>query len=257
VTRPAWWRRAVVATFVLASLAGVAGAGSVGEAAAQRLLVTVGPAVVHVRVIARVKATYQGQELPIPMQEKEGDLVGVVVDPSGLVLAGSPMGVVRALEARMPGLSIAMTLDRPRIRRAGESKELDAVLVAQDASLGLAYFQVVALEGTLPAVDFSTGRAAEVGEELYGVRRLDRAFDDAVAIQRCRVAGTVEQPRAMGIVRGDVREQGLPLFRADGTLAGVFSAQLGVEGAGDELASVDTLAGVLPLDVVRASLARA
>lgn len=254
--RPAAAAAAVAALLGLAGPRPAAAAPGDGPAVARRLVETVAPAVVHVRVVIRAKASFQGQQFDIP--EQEGDLVGLVVDPQGLVLAGSPMHMVRTLESRMPGLSISMGMDRPRVRLAGATDDLEAVLVAQDATLGLAYFHLAKPPATpLPAVDLAVGTTAVVGDELFGVRRLDRAFDDAPSVLRAHVAGAVEQPRVMGVLRGEFHEHGLPLFRADGTPAGVYAVQLGAEGGGDALDVSDMLGGLLPLETVRASLALA
>lgn len=254
-------RRAGLASAAIVAVAswlgaGVARAGSAGERAAQVLAEKVAPAVVHVRLVIAAKASMQGQEFTMP--EQEGDVAGVVVDPSGLVLAGSPMHLVRSLEAQMPGLSISMGLHRPRIRLAGDATEHEAVLVAQDASLGLAYFQLATPPAVpLAAVDLGTGTTGAVGDDLYGAHRLDRAFDDAFAVHRTRVAGTLEQPRRMGLLRGDFNEHGLPVFHADGTPAGVYALQLGAVDAMEQGGRADMVGGLLPLDVVRASLAQA
>ncbi|MFO0932750.1 MAG: hypothetical protein U1E39_08565 [Planctomycetota bacterium] len=243
---------AVVACFGVRA----ASAGSPGERAATVLAEKVAPAIVHVRLVISAKASMQGQEFAMP--EQEGDVAGVVVDPSGLVLAGSPMHLVRSIEAQMPGLSISMGLHRPRVRLSGDATEHEAVLVAQDASLGLAYFQVVTPPATpLAAVDLGVGTTGAVGDDLYGARRLDREFDDAFAVQRTRVAGFLEQPRRMGILRGDFNEHGMPVFRADGTPAGVYALQMGAVDAMEHGGRPDMLGGLLPLDVVRASLAQA
>lgn len=227
-----------------------------GEAAAARLAATVAPAVVWVRAVGQGKASFQGQEMSLP--EEHLDLLGVVVDPSGLVLAGSPMQMIRAFEASMPGLKISLAIDRPRVRIAGDATEHPAVLVVQDGTLGLAYFQVVAPPEGLVAVDLSKGTSASTGDDLYGARRLPRSFDDAFSVLRSHVAGAVEHPRRAGVLLGDFVEQGLPLFRADGTPAGVCSVQA-VGEAGGGLAALRTsmVVGLLPLEDVRASLVAA
>ncbi|MBL9085876.1 MAG: hypothetical protein JNM10_01925 [Planctomycetia bacterium] len=144
------------------------------------------------------------------------------------------------------------------MRLPGDATEHEAVLVAQDASLGLAFFQVVKPPpAPLAAVDLSVGTTGAVGDDLYGASRLDRALDDAFAVQRTRVAGALEQPRRMGILRGDFNEHGMPVFRADGTPAGVYALQMGVVESGERAGRADMLGGLLPLDVVRASLALA
>lgn len=227
-----------------------------GEAVAARLAGTVAPAVVWVRAVGQGKASFQGQEMSMP--EEHIDLLGVVVDPSGLVLAGSPMQMLRAFEASMPGLKISLTLDRPRVRIAGDATEHPAVLVVQDGTLGLAYFQVVAPPQGLTAVDLSTGTTASTGDDLYGARRLARSFDDAFSVLRSHVAGSVEHPRRAGVLLGDFVEQGLPLFRADGTPAGVCSVQTAGEAGGGLAAfRASMVVGLLPLEDVRASLAAA
>ncbi|MCC7139361.1 MAG: hypothetical protein IT460_13140 [Planctomycetes bacterium] len=230
-------RRALAAALLALAPLVVAGRASAGEAdPAERLAQAVAPAVVPLRGVAVVSATLNGQEL-FPAQEEDSETRGVVVDPSGLLVVGVELHMIRALEAKMPGLSVSVDIRRIEVQLPGETKDRPAVLVARDATYGLAFVQVLDLgEQKLAAVDLADAPEPAVGATLWGVSRLRRGFDHAVKVERTHVIGAVEQPRRALLLDGDVSDHGTFLFDAAGRAVGMYAVQLGAEGVepGDE-----------------------
>jgi S1-C subfamily serine protease len=141
-----------------------------------------------------------------------------------------------------------------------DAKEHDAVLVARDTKLGLAFVKILEPEGALAAIDLGKGAEWKVGQMLVGVTRKSRGFDSAAVFERAIVTGRVDKPRPMGALAGPVT-QGLPLYDAKGLPVGVAARQQGVEGA-DEGAGPFAGMGqsevfLLPLDLVQRTLAQA
>jgi hypothetical protein len=242
---------------LLASGARTPAAFADGRDSARLLVERVAPAIVPVRVVMSAKISMQGQSFEIP--EKNQTQFGTLVDPSGLVMTGTEEPIVRALEASRPGLSVSIAVRSLHVQLPGEPTERDAVLVAKDATLGLAFVQIVGAEGTkFPFVDLATGTTAAVGSNVYGVTRKSRAFDYAPDVRRGFVCGVFEQPRPMAMLAGDFQSFGMPLYDAEGRAVGVYAMQIGTDGISSLSAAMDAMTGgILPLSVIRASLASA
>jgi hypothetical protein len=190
---------------------------------------------------------------------KEGEAAGG--DASG---GESPQETTAAL-VEASGLAVvgggAMAGGHPinlRLIFENETKEYDAVLVARDKLLNLAYVQVVDLEGRTPtAVDFSADAEVAIGRPLLGMTRSGRGFDYAPEVARLYASGRIEKPRKMWDVAGDFNEAGLPIFDASLRPVGLLSRQEGSEGAAEEDGGSEVAVCLLPLDAVRKSIAAA
>lgn len=226
------------------------------------------PTVVSLRCNLKVRIAFNGRNIEM---DRRVETCGTVVDPSGLVLVsnlnlgGDSGGVIRRLLSRAPGASFsADPVDLKVTVEGGEEKELDAVLVARDSVLGLAFVQVLDLKDRrLASVDLSAGgkapaTAPEVrpGQTLFGVTRHSRAWDQAPLLAFLYPSRRVEKPRPMWGLTGEFNEVGMPIFDSSGTPVGVLVAQGGADdGEEDGGFSMGSLgAFLLPLDAVVRSL---
>lgn len=250
------------ATLSLCAIAAV-GAATVALAAdptPEEKVARVAPAIVTVQMVLKIQISIGGQPMD---QEQKGDRLGVLVDPSGLVMVGDVGHLVRRIEEGLPaGTSIRLTPTSLKISFASETKEYEAVLVARDMTLGLAFLQILDLDRPVPgSLDLSKGSEPRLGQSLWGVRRLPRAFDEAPELLRMRVRQVIEQPRKMWGIGGDFEDIGLPAFDAAGVPVGVVSYQVGAEGLDLQSLSgrggADVRAFLLPMDAVRGSIERA
>lgn len=231
------------------------------EATAAALLEAKAPTVVTVKFVVKMRHPQMGD------QETNADARGVVVDPSGLVMLGNDSlepggGMLRMMMRRRGGggSDLVTTPMDFKVLFGSDAKEHDAVLVARDSNLGLAFVQIVAPEGALAAADLAAGVEPKVGATLFGVSRRSRGFDAAPVLGRVFVSGRVDKPRPMwslddasgGLV-------GLPLYDAAGKLVGVPVQQRGVEGAdeGGMFGGQDMGLFLLPLDAVSRSVEQA
>ena len=230
------------------------------------MLAAKAPSVVSVKFV--LKASVGGQT-----QESNQEIRGTVIDPSGLILVGNDefdgqMGFMKMM-AKQRGMEISMSPTDVKVLFGSESKELPSVIVARDSTLGVAFVQILDLEGrTVEAVDLAKGGAPRIGMTVFGVTRKSRGFDCAPTIDRLFVNGKVEKPRALWSVSGSFAGAGLPVFDAEGKVIGVYSQQKGSEGVDEDAAGgagglLAALGGasegscLLPIDTVLKSLEQA
>jgi hypothetical protein len=79
----------------------------------------------------------------------------------------------------------------------------------------------------LASVDLSKGGKVSLGQEMFGVSRLNRSFDYAPEILRLYASRRVENPRLLWGISGEFAGVGLPVYDLDGVPVGVLSIQGG------------------------------
>jgi len=258
----------IMATLVAALLLVVpfeAAAGADGESY-RNILEKKADSIVTVKLILKVKIAFMGQSQEM---ENETEVPGVVVDEKGLVMIAD-----EALDPALPiddgQIDVKVTPLGMQVIFADDDEEYDAVLAAKDTNLGLAFIQVKDLAGkTVAPVSFADTAKVAIGEELIGVSRYQKGFDYAPYFGTIRIAGEVFSPRPLFVIDGGFDGLGLPLFTADGTVAGVLAAQEGSEGAGGgggggPMGMLLDMAGgpagdvfLLPADTVRVTIEQA
>ena len=168
-----------------------------------------GPAIVSIKFILK------GGE-----QEKEEEATGVVIDPSGLILASN-------LEfggqyARMGGPTPIPS--EIKVLIGDDTQGLEAKFLARDTELGLAWMQLKdAPAKPLNSVDFAKGVNAKVGDGLYVVSLMGKFFDRVPAMSEGRVSALVKKPRELVIPSFGLAstELGIPVFNEKGEVIGV------------------------------------
>ncbi len=191
--RPSLALATVVAGLVLGAPVRPAAAGD--EAVAAAMLEAKAPTVVTVKFVVKIRS-------PMGEEEANADARGVVVDPAGLVMLGNDSlepigGMLRMMMRRQGAPKVVTTPMDFKVLFGSDAKEHDAVLVARDTNLGLAFVQIVAPEGALVAADLAAGAEPKIGATLFGVSRRSRGFDAAPVLGRVFVSGRVDKPRPM------------------------------------------------------------
>ena len=184
------------------------------------------PAVVGLRLTLRTEVEGSGA----PPEETTDETVGVVVDPSGLILLWNShisSGRMADLFSEMSGqggFRLQVTATDVRVTLPGEGRERRAFVAAADSDLDLAFVQLEERpEAPLASVDFRRAAAVAVGDVLVAVSRLSSSFDRAPFFDLVRVVGRVEKPRPAWILgAGNATQAGLPYFAADGRPVGVL-----------------------------------
>lgn len=151
--------------------------------------------------------------------ESSSERMGTLIDRAGVILStglGTPRGGMK------------MQLVSARVVFPGDEKEHDAILGAFDSRLGLAFFQLKdAKARAFTWVDPDDVGDVKVGDELFGVSRLEDGFDYAPYYGTVRILGAVKKPREMWIPSSSWALSS-PLFTAAGKMAGVMIQQQGV-----------------------------
>jgi S1-C subfamily serine protease len=248
MTGPA--RRRALAIPFLALAVGIAprGGACAEETAASVVLARRAPSIVHVKYVLKSTFSFGGQS-----QENESrrELAGVLVDETGLVMVSASFFGSRStswMKASASDLKVVFGTD---------PKEHEAVLVAQDTNVDLAFVKVLDLEGrAVTPVDLSKGGEVRIGMPLFQVMRKDASFDFAPVVGTGYVTARVEKPRPLWGLAGDARFPGLPLYDATGAVLGIVTRQWGAEG-GEEGGGRASGTFLLPLDAVGKALAEA
>ncbi len=206
------------------------------EAAIDALFKDRAPAIVSVKFVLTVTISHGGEN---QKQEQNSEVRGVMIDASGLVMLANDH-----LQGSLPPRFVAMLRQQGggfesmpsslKILFGNEAKEFDAVIVARDSNLNIAFVQILDLEKREVAiVDLSKPTEAKIGASLLGVTRMGRGFDCAPRFGRVLITGKVEKPRAMWAVASNFDGLGLPVFDMSGGVVGVLASQEGSEGVDD------------------------
>lgn len=209
---------------------GAGGGGNAGAGAAElrALVERYAPAVVAVKAVVKLEVQMGGQGRD---QEQTLDLLGTVVDPSGLVMISNAQISSARLREMMTALGMAdegfdftMTPTDFKVFFAGDLQGRPALLAAADTQLDLAFLQLVDPgETPLPAVDLTAAVEPEIGQEVVGVSRLNPSFDYAPYFEQARISGEVRKPRPSWILDGQFATLGLVAFTPAGKPVGVVS----------------------------------
>jgi hypothetical protein len=204
-----------------------AAGAAAGGAELGALLARYAPAVVGVKAVVKTEVQMGGQGRD---QESTLDTLGVVVDPSGLIMISNTQISARRIADIMAAVGgpsdfeFTLTPTDFKVYFAGEDAGRPAFLAAVDTQLDLAFVQLEAPPETpLGAVDFAAGVEAAVGQEVVAVSRLNQSFDHAAYFELVRVSGEVKKPRPAWVLDGEVSGLGLPVFTAAGEPVGVVS----------------------------------
>lgn len=202
-------------------------APAAGDEAGRRLLERYAPAVVGVDVVLRAEMRMGGEG-----QEEEGkiEMVGAVVDPSGLVMVWnssiSSSRLKEMMAATSGGGDFEMRIEPVSFHVVfpGSDVRHSAFLAASDSQLDVAFLQLDRPPAApLAAISFAAVGEIAVGQELYAVSRLGPSFDRAAYYAPLEVAGELAKPRRGWVVAGDLDSLGLPVFDEAGRPVGVLA----------------------------------
>jgi hypothetical protein len=200
-----------------------------GDEAGRRLLERYAPAVVGVDVVLRAEMRMGGEG-----HEQEGkvEMVGAVVDASGLVMVWNSSISASRLKEMMEATSgggggdFDMRIEPVsfHVVLPGSDERHSAFLAASDSQLDVAFLQLDRLPAEpLPAVSFAALGEVAVGQRLYTVSRFGPSFDRAAFYAPLEVVGVLARPRRGWIVAGDQDSLGLPVFDDAGRPVGVLA----------------------------------
>jgi S1-C subfamily serine protease len=188
------------------------------------------PSVVFVKYVLKIQMS-NGVETR--EEERNREVLGVLVGERGLIMSSnSHFDPAAALPARMRS-QVKGTPTDIKVLFGSEEKEYEAQIVARDSVLDLAFLQILDLEGReLKVLDLKVGADPVLGQELYGISRMGRAYDCAPVVTRLFVGSTLSKPRQMWGASGELPSPGLPVFNHQDQPAAIVSMQEGSVGVG-------------------------
>jgi hypothetical protein len=225
------------------------------DAAIDALFKDRAPAIVSVKFVLAITFSMGGES---QKHEQNAEARGVMIDSSGLVMLANNhfSAQLPAMMRRARGASVESAPSKVKILFGNEAKEHDAVIVARDSNLNLAFVQVLDLEKReVGCVDLSKPAEVKIGAGLLGITRMGRGFDCAPQFGRVLITGRVEKPRPMWAVATNFNGLGLPVFDSSGGVVGVLAAQEGSEGVDDGGGNEGVF--LLPLGAIQGSIDQA
>ena len=225
-------RNVIVGVFVFCL--GFAGHGfgdSVGDAA-RSILSKHGDAVVTVSLVIKESMSGMGFD---DEYESTSEILGTVIDPSGLVVVSlsetDPSGMFDSMMGGLGGdddFSVEGSVEKLNILRPG-GEEIPATIVLRDKYLDLAFLRTVEkLEEPLQAVALDETTVAEVFEEVVHLRRLGKVGKRQAAGGTERINAVIAKPRLFYVAG---YAYGCPTFTLDGKCLGIVVMRMPAGGA--------------------------
>lgn len=197
-----------------------------------KLVDTVAPSIVTVRIVAEIT-------LPPMMggekQEMREEALGTIVDASGLVLVPSAALDPGESMNRMFGgeAEVESAITSLKVVIGNDNKELVGTVVAKDDKLGFSFVKIADLgDRKLDVMSFDQKGDVEIGTSVYAVRRLAEGYDFAPYAAKNEIAGRIKKPRNAWLLAQGL-DTGSPVFTGNGTLCGVV-ARVDVSGQDED-----------------------
>ncbi len=206
----------------------------------QKLLDRVAPSIVSVEIVVKYEFSYGGET---NTSEQKIPAIGTILTPDGLVVV-SAMGfsteTFRQMMGQMMGdteqFQFKVSPQSFKVHLAGETKPLDAELIATDSKLGIGFLRIKDLgERTLTPAQFKEAPLS-VGQELMIVTRMGKNFDYAPVVQKVLLGGTISKPRRAFVSGGLAStEPGALVYTMEGEAVGftIFLPELFASDEGE------------------------
>ncbi|MBI3927926.1 MAG: hypothetical protein HY319_20460 [Armatimonadetes bacterium] len=145
-------------------------------------------------------------------REEEVEFPAVAVSREGLLMAS---------DAYFRGRG-SFQIEPVSIKVAVEEKEQDAVLLATDSRLGLAFLQVQGLG--IPAVDFTPSSAgtAAVGDRVMVLTRMGKEFGYAPCLRSAMLSGQLVIPRPAWVLDTSIDAPSQVVYTESGAVFGIL-----------------------------------
>ena len=238
---------------------------------ARRLVARHQNAIVTVRGTLKVSMTVRNLGVS-ENNESAVEAIGTVVDPSGVVLAGTllldPLGSLMRGPLRIQRgeqtfeLDMKSNLENLRLLLADKT-EVPARILLRDDDLGLFVLAADPKPGVKAPVFNAVRLAGETEAQLYTsyfvLGRANEMFQHAMLIGRAMPVNTLAKPRPCLTLLTSMMPVGMPVFAADGRLAGIGSLSFRKPDLEhpESAQNVHPLPILLPVADVRELLARA
>ena len=189
--------------------------------------------VVWISVVAKISMQAEGakEAVNIPDREQKAETLGTILDASGfIVTALSSIDPTRELSGRevrtrdgTVKIEASATLKEVRVTMP-DGTEIPADVLMRDTDLDLAFLRIKAgskeSKGVeFKAVDLKNAAAANVGDDVVSISRMDDVLNRVGSVSRGQVTSITRKPREFMRVTGS--SLGCPTFSMDGKLVGI------------------------------------
>ncbi len=189
-------------------------------------------AVVSLKIVTSVKVTYQGREMPA--REQESEVLGTVLDDTGLIVASNTaVNPADAQAAENPGLAVESEVKSAKlIPGAKGGTELPLKIVFRDKDLDLVFLRPET-KTALPNVGLKqAGPELDILDNVILLTRLGAVGDRQPAVSVGAVHAVVKKPRRLYVLGllDSVAALGCPVFDLEGGLAGIVVLRISRSG---------------------------
>lgn len=153
-------------------------------------------------------------------EDMEMEAPGLIVEQPGLVLVANTY--LGGFMSRFGG-GASLTPTDIKVLIGDDTQGVDAKMIAKDGELDLAWIQInePAAEG-YPFVSFADAATPDIGDTIFGIRRMGKFFDRATLISQARISGITRKPRHIYFDSSNsIVSLGLPVFDLHGKVVGV------------------------------------
>ncbi len=216
-------------------------------------------AVVTIQLVLRVK--FSSPEMGSDEKEAKDEVVGMIIDPSGLAVASlNRTDPSMMYENMMMGSDANIEVNVQSAKYLlDDGKEIEARVVLRDKDLDLAFLKpVTAPETPMTAVDLSQAAMPKILDPIVGLVRLGKVAGRVCSATMDRVQAVIEKPRTLYVPCGPVgmTDMGSPVFSLDGKAIGMMALRsIKSESNGDSFGPGDDNA--MPVIVPAADIAEA
>ncbi len=216
----------VLAVSIFAMLAGVVICDEI-ETAGQKIMSSNENAVIWVRLVINQKMVMNGVQMQ--QQETKSEVVGTIVDPSGLTLVSlsgtNPSEIMKSIMEQSSGredMKFEMNSDLGEIKMVlSDGTEIPAKVVLRDKDWDMAFLRPIERQANpLPFVDLATSYSPKILEEVFVVDRMGKTMNNSPSISIFRVKAIANRPRTFFSVEGET-SFGSPVFSKDGKIIGI------------------------------------
>jgi S1-C subfamily serine protease len=247
---------AAAASLVVPAPAAAQDAGSL-KAKAKEVLAATRDAVIHVKAAVKIAMSFGGQEMP--GQDQQVEVVGTVVDPSGLVvISEASLNPAGMMEMFGGGDQVSVKSDVGDVKLVmKDGKEIPARLVLRDKDLDLAFVAPNEKGLKLSCVSLDASKPAEALDDIIVVGRLAGNLNRTPAVALGQVTAVVTKPRTFyscgSSAIGPGFGAGCPVFDATGKTLGILLQRRAASSGGGGIASIISAMApvVLPTEDVK------
>jgi hypothetical protein len=188
--------------------------------------------IVSVQLVAKTTYSYGSDS---SSEEDKYEIVGCVIDPSGLIvtsLASTNLSELFGSFADEDSEDFKMSSEVTSAKIIlPDGKELPAKIVLRDKDLDLAFIRPLQKPAApLAAIDLSKGGKVELFDPVIGVYRQGIVGNRAVALSLGRIASIIDKPRLYYVLDGGL-DLGSAVFSLDGNMVGLVVAKSLPKGA--------------------------